>query len=313
MSAPTRRDWFGLSSFAPGDDFTRDSPHVYLLEEVDSTSDFLLGRGEAVAGRLCRWRGWGWQAGSLAVHEPLQSPAPGTLVVARRQTQGHGRQGRTWWDCGGLYLSWVWPQEQAQLRPELAVWAGLIVVLALRESFALDVQLKWPNDLLVGGLKLGGLLVDRIVSGPLSLVVVGLGMNLTAGKADFPVQLQGRATSLGILLGKPPRLAEVAGVILARLGAERHRFAAEGWSPYRESLARCDWLRGRNVTIQAGQGELRGQAVGIGEEGALLLLSETGETLRLHMGDVHFTQAAVAAEGEERQGSEEDDRASSRG
>jgi len=184
VKAPTHRDWFGLSNFAPGPEFTRNGTQFYLLEKVGSTSDFLLGRGGAATGRLCHWQGWGWQAANFKRHVPPRQPVPGTLAVARRQDQGRGRQGRIWYDCGGLFISWVWPVESQALQNGLAVWAGLMIVLALRERFGLDIQLKWPNDFLVGGLKLGGLLLDRVGSGSTGYIVAGLGVNLSAEPAD---------------------------------------------------------------------------------------------------------------------------------
>jgi len=283
------RDWFGLDLFTPGPPLARREAACYLLEEVGSTSDFLLGRGEAAPGRLCRWEGWGWQAEPVKQHAPLAAPEVGTLVVARRQRAGRGRQGRSWLDCGGLQMSWVLRPEPVVLDLGLGVWVGLIVAALLRERFGLAVRLKWPNDLLVDDRKLGGLLLDRIGPGPGGLVVAGLGLNLSADPETFPGELQGRATSVKLQTGLAPRPAELVGPILSRFDRELPRFTAEGWRPYAAALERNDWLRGRAVTLTLGPETVSGRAVGIDESGCLVLSCPAGDTRRFRAGEVHLT------------------------
>ncbi len=162
--AQVHRDWFGLAGFRPGPKFLRDGGTLYLLEAVGSTNDFLLGRGGNGTGRLCTWDGWGWNAQSPRELTPVTSPLPGSVIVAHHQSTGHGRQGRTWRDCGGLHLSVVVPPHRAVMERGFSVWLGLITVLTLREDFQLDARLKWPNDIMVRGRKIGGILVQR--SGP---------------------------------------------------------------------------------------------------------------------------------------------------
>ncbi len=260
------------------------------MDSVGSTSDFLLGRGEPASGRRCLWREWGWEAQPVARHAPPRQPGPGTLAVARRQTHGRGRQGQHWQDCGGLFLSWVWRFDLQVLRAGLPVWIGLITAQALGEQYGLNVQLKWPNDLLVGGRKLGGFLLDRIGTEPAGTAVAGLGLNLGATKLDFPPDLLTRATSLQMLLGRTPQPAEVAGVVLARLGAERAQFEAAGWQPFSRSFARLDWLAGRAVTLTAGRRVVRGYAAGIDRQGALIVITPGGPNRHLQAGDVHLTE-----------------------
>ena len=174
------RDWFGLDHFVPGARFVRDGGRLYLLDSVGSTNDFLVGRGDPATGRLCEWDGWGWKAGPCLTLEPVREPRPGTVVVAAEQTAGHGRQGRAWLDCGGLNLSVVVPTHRASVNRGFPVWLGLMVVRCLREDFAAPVQLKWPNDVLYEGRKIGGLLLERTGLPDHTLVVAGLGLNLTA-------------------------------------------------------------------------------------------------------------------------------------
>jgi BirA family biotin operon repressor/biotin-[acetyl-CoA-carboxylase] ligase len=197
-------------------------------------------------------------------------------------------------DCGGLFLSWVWDVEPAVLRAGLAVWVGLITAEALAEHYELDICLKWPNDLLVAGRKLGGVLLDRIGPGPFNCVVAGLGLNLGASRTDYPPELLGRATSLFELLGRKPQVAEVAGLVLTRLGDELDRFRTEGWAPYRRCYVRRDWLAGRRVTWLADQREMHGYAAGIDDDGALVVVTPSGASQSLQAGEVHLSEPRIS-------------------
>lgn len=286
--AQVRRDWFGLSEFRPGPKFVRDGSALYLLEEVGSTSDFLTGRGTTAEGRLCSWDGWGWSADSSRTLFPIVEAGPGTVVVAHRQLAGHGRQGRAWQDCGGLHLSVVVPPHRAALERGFSVWLGLIAVLVLREDFQLDARLKWPNDLMVGGRKIGGILIQR--SGPPEkrLVVAGLGLNLDTEPDEFPASLQGTATSYTIETGHNIVPGEIAGRIIARVEAELDRFQGEGWGPFRPALDLLDSLLGHRVRLSAGEVVIEGRAVGIDDKGGLIITDEHDQQKTFHAGDVHI-------------------------
>lgn len=287
MHHSVHRDWFGLDVFESGVRFRREGARLFLLEEVPSTNDFLLGRGAAARGRYCLWRDWGWQASDLMPINPVGRIERGTVVVARRQTAGKGRQGRSWADCGGLNLSVAIPEHPAAHQKGFSVWLGLMVVLALREEFSLDARLKWPNDIRVGPRKLGGILLENTGQGSGGLIA-GLGMNVSARREDFPPQLAGVATSLLIETGTTLRLGALAGSLVRRVEDEFNRFAREGWLPWQASLSALDCLLGREISIRSGARELRGRSLGIGPEGALILDEGSGRVRTLHAGEVHL-------------------------
>lgn len=285
------RDWFGLGEFHPGPRFVRDGAALYLLDTVGSTSDFLRGKGEPARGRLCTWDGWGWAAAAARSHDPIRAPRPGTVVVARRQTAGRGRQGRTWDDCGGLNLSVVIPAHRVDVRRGFSVWLGLVAVLALREEFHLDARLKWPNDIVIGDRKLGGILLQQSGATGDRLVVGGLGLNLSAGPEDFPAALQGTATSFALETGRTVSRGAVAGRIIARVDAELDAFRSGGWQPYRHSLSLLDALLGRDVRLVEGGRIHRGRAVGIDDSGGLRMALADGTITIFHAGDAHLLPA----------------------
>lgn len=291
---PVGRDWFGLDHFVPGPRFLRDGSVLHLLEEVGSTNDFLLGRGPSAPGRRCTWDGWGWRAESRATLAPVSDPVPGTVVVARRQTRGRGRQGRAWTDCGGLNLTVVVPPHRASFDRGFSVWIGLLTVLLLREKLNLDARLKWPNDIVVNGRKLGGILVESTGHRSHPAVAAGLGLNLSTGPGEFPAQLQGVATSVFAETGRRVRPADVAGPLLARVEAELDRFDMMGWEPWKAELACLDCLLGRTIVLQRGPRRVEGQAAGIDETGSLVVVEENGDRRTYAAGDVHIVSDARA-------------------
>jgi BirA family biotin operon repressor/biotin-[acetyl-CoA-carboxylase] ligase len=287
-SHTAERDWFGLDLFRPGPRFLRDGAHLYLLDEVGSTNAFLRGRGEAARGRLCVWDGWGWQAPAKETLAPVREPHPGTVVVARRQTAGRGRQGRVWLDCGGLNLSVVVPGHRAAFERGFSVWLGLQTVLVLREGDHLDARLKWPNDIVVGQRKLGGILLETTGSGDDARVVAGLGLNLETDSNGFPPGLQGHATSVRLERGRAPRPGDLAGRILTRVEAALDDFGRLGWSPFRPALACLDALLGQTVDLVTAKGPVRGRAVGVDDQGRLLLEDDDGRVRPYRGGDAHL-------------------------
>lgn len=291
-TGPVDRDWFGLDAFLPGPRFTRDGGQLYLLDEVGSTNDFLRGRGGEATGRLCRWDGWGWVAQTRTRHAPVRQLMPGTVVVARRQTAGRGRQGRQWVDCGGLHLSVSVPRHRAAFNRGFSVWLGLVAALVLREGERVDARLKWPNDIVVDRRKLGGILLERAGTGEDAQVVAGLGLNLGGARHELPWSLRGSATSLAAEGGRVPRLGELCARLLGRVEAELDRFCDEGWAAYRPSLELLDCLLGQRVRLVTRQGEFSGRAVGIDDQGALLVEREApgGGTAveAVRVGDVHL-------------------------
>lgn len=290
-NTPVSRDWFGLDVFESGVRFRRTGARLFLLEDVPSTNDFLLGRGPSALGRLCQWEDWGWRAMDQTQLSPLEKLQRGTVVVARHQSAGRGRQGRTWFDCGGLHLSVVIPPHPASRTKGFSVWLGLMVVLALREEFNLDARLKWPNDILVGQRKLGGILLERIIHGEGSLVA-GMGLNMVTKLEDFPPGLRSTSTSLFMETGRQHKPGVIAGCIVRRVEDEFDRFAREGWLPWQASLSALDCLLGRQIKILSGGETYQGRSLGIGPEGALLVEKPNGEISNFHAGDVHLLPVA---------------------
>lgn len=222
--------------------------------------------------------------GSTSAHLlPLRPPRSGLGIacVAEQQTAGRGRRGRRWVSPFGanVYLSLLWQFDlPATALAGLSLAAGVAVAQALRGLGIDEVALKWPNDLLWRGRKLGGILVELAgeAEGP-TRAVIGVGVNHRM-PADAGAAIdQDWADVAGALpAGTPSRLALVAS-LLDHLVAALPRFAAGGLAPFLPAWEALDALRGREVVVQLGEGVVRGTAIGVARSGALRLATMTGE------------------------------------
>jgi BirA family transcriptional regulator, biotin operon repressor / biotin---[acetyl-CoA-carboxylase] ligase len=204
------------------------------------------------------------RAGELA-----ERGAPhGTLVTAANQTAGKGRQGRSWIASPGraLLCSLVL-RDPPRLLP-------LAAGVAVAEEAGADALLKWPNDVLIRGRKVAGILVEgRPQQG---WAVVGIGVNVAMGERDFPAELRWRAGGLG-------RSRFEIEPTLTRLLAGLERWIAAPPETVLTALRERDALLGRHVRWQDGEGK----AAGVDEDGRLLVAANGGQ-VALYAGEVHL-------------------------
>jgi BirA family biotin operon repressor/biotin-[acetyl-CoA-carboxylase] ligase len=208
-----------------------------------------------------------------------------TVVLADRQSAGRGRQGRPWASPpGNLFLSVL-------LRPRFPAVSviPLVAGVALAEALPqVEARLKWPNDVLVKGRKLAGILAEaQSGASGVEAVVLGIGVNVSLAAADLPPELRETATSLLIETGQAPQAEEVAAAVLGRLRL-CYDALAQGGAPaliarWRERSV--PWW-GREVEAQAPGGPVRGIARGVGETGALLIEGPDGTVSPILAGEV---------------------------
>jgi BirA family biotin operon repressor/biotin-[acetyl-CoA-carboxylase] ligase len=179
----------------------------------------------------------------------------GCVVVADRQSSGKGRMGRSWHSPSGLglYISvCVMPGGKPEEITRWTILASLAACRACRATACCDAGLKWPNDVIFRGLKLGGILAETRSAGPSSeRLIIGLGLNVSHGPEDFPAELRGEATSLLQACGSeaPPRERLAAGY-LGRLGDLAAALRRGEWSAISAEWERlADGCRGRAVRV----------------------------------------------------------------
>lgn len=207
----------------------------------------------------------------------------GTTIVAGSQTAGRGRLGRSWHSPpgAGLYVSVIWRNPRA--LPFMTLAGGVAVATGIRAATALPVEIKWPNDVVIGGgrpasrrRKLAGVLAEATSdrSGLLH-VVLGFGINLRP--AAYPAEISDIATSLEAELGRPSHAGDVLGEVLSALAVEMDALARDDRASV---LARWQTLApsvvGSPVEWEGPSGRLSGRTAGIADDGALLVDARTG-------------------------------------
>ncbi|OQA42291.1 MAG: Bifunctional ligase/repressor BirA [Chloroflexi bacterium ADurb.Bin325] len=221
--------------------------------------------------------------------------AEGLVIVADEQTAGRGRLDRRWWAPPGaaLLLSLLLrPDLPAERAGQLSMCLGLAAAEAIEQTTGLHIGLKWPNDLVYAGRKLGGLLAEAEFAGAqVQYAILGLGLNVNLD-FDAPAvlaaagldDLRGRAASLAMLLGRPVDRIGLLAALLAAFEARYDRLLA-GESPHLAWAARLDTL-GQRVRVALRGGAHIGVATGVTPGGGLILADDDGAEHVVWAGDV---------------------------
>ena len=220
----------------------------------------------------------------------LLGAAEGTVTIAETQTAGHGRLGREWLSPeGGLWFSVVLkPKLRASQAVGLVFVAGLAVAEVLRETYGLKVKTKWPNDVLVKGRKVCGILTETNMTGEtVNFSVVGIGIN---GNFDveeaFPEELRRTATSLEKEIGKRVNLNQLFRSILKRLEGLYDLLVKEGSAGVLEKWKKYADFLGCRVEVKSENERWIGLALDVDDDGSLAVRLGNGEVQHFFAGDV---------------------------
>jgi BirA family transcriptional regulator, biotin operon repressor / biotin---[acetyl-CoA-carboxylase] ligase len=226
---------------------------------------------------------------ALRLLEHGQNVAHGTVIIAESQTAGRGRLGRSWYSEpeSGLYLSTVlYPKAPPSFAPLLTLATTIAVHNAVEQVTELDVDIKWPNDLLVGGRKVCGILaemqaeVDRI-----KMMVIGVGVNVN--HESFPDEIAGRATSLRIASGRLQSRIEILVDFLEEFERLYINFERKGPRAIIDQWTRLSsFANGRKIEIDDGVRKIAGITRGLNPLGALRVEQQDGRTEEVYSGDV---------------------------
>ena len=217
----------------------------------------------------------------------------GTLVLCEQQTAGRGRLGRDWFSPqnSGLYMTLVLkPELSAQSVLPVTMLAALAVRDAISQIAGMEAMIKWPNDILLNGKKVAGILTELSVSsdGQVKWIVVGIGVNVNTRFADFPEDVQDIATSLYFERGLECSRLELVRAICDQMEVLYRDFIACGgdakvflprYKVYSATLL-------RRVEMYAGNEKVEGIAEDFDEGGALLIRTDDGKLCRMFTGEV---------------------------
>lgn len=209
----------------------------------------------------------------IAMQRAAGGVGSGYVCLAEQQAAGRGRRGRSWVSpfASNLYLSLVWEFSQGAAQLEgLSLAAGVAVVKGLKRLGLSGAGLKWPNDVLVQGAKISGILLEMTgdPSGRCQ-VVVGVGVN-----HRLPVNIGEQIDQTWVRLEDlRPGISrnELASVILIELLTVMEVFSRQGFSAYRDDWMKLDVYAGQSVVIKAGVSDIHGVARGVDQSGGLLL------------------------------------------
>ena len=238
----------------------RDAP-VYFMESVNSTNTRLK--------ELAR-----------------QGAPQGTVVAALRQTGGRGRLGRSFSSPpGGLYLSILWrPESPPEKASRLSCAGALAACAAIEEVCGVSPDIKWPNDLLLGGKKISGILTEASWQGEgRSFVIVGTGINVNT--RSFPEELRDIASSLYLETGKSWELERLASAFVARLDSVYEGWGEDGGAFIEEYRRRCI-TPGREVLIDHEGSRAKVRALAVEDDYSLLIQWPDGRREKKSFGEI---------------------------
>ncbi|MCL5023009.1 MAG: biotin--[acetyl-CoA-carboxylase] ligase [Nitrospirae bacterium] len=227
---------------------------------------------------------------TVAAELAERGAAHGTVVIAEAQRKGRGRLGRTWVSPAGvnIYMSIILrPCLRPAAAPLLTIAAAVACVHALRTSTGLHVEIKWPNDLMVGRSKLGGILTEVKSKGnSLLFAVIGIGINVNSGLEDFPPGIREEATSVLLESAKRHSCKILISSLLKETGFWYEELIKRGSEALLEEWRRFSSTTGSCVRVAAGNEVFEGIAEDIDGEGRLMVRLSSGALKPVSAGDV---------------------------
>lgn len=210
--------------------------------------------------------------------------AEGTVVIAGTQTAGKGRIGRTWLSPEGSLAMSIILKPPLKNLPQLVMVASLAVVRAIKLVADLEAHIKWPNDIMLKGKKVCGILIENEVRGDsVNFAIIGIGINVNFNPLDFP-EITDIATSLSYEAGAEIPHVELAATLLSEL--ERLYLEAQTGAPiYMEWKGKMETL-GKPIKVNTGKTIEQGKAETVTENGNLILRRVDGSLTEIVAGDV---------------------------
>jgi BirA family biotin operon repressor/biotin-[acetyl-CoA-carboxylase] ligase len=213
------------------------------------------------------------------------------IIVADRQTAGYGRLGRTWVSHlpGNLYMSVILkpakPPEDSSIFPSLSLYASLRLCELLLE-YGIDARIKWPNDVLVNGRKMAGILGEASFRGERFMgYVLGLGVNLNMDSRDLK-SIDRPATSVNLTVGREVDREAFLNRLIQAFFSGYEGFLVRGFSMIRHEYMKKSSLLGKPIVVTVSGCSYSGKALSFSRGGALVMIADTGERMTLAAGEV---------------------------
>lgn len=224
-------------------------------------------------------------------HDAAQNGAPdGTLIVSEEQTAGKGRLSRPWSSAArkGVWMSLIIrPSLMPQEAPQMTLVTAVAIVRAIEEIVGLEATIKWPNDIMIDGKKMTGILTE-LQSDPdrVKAIIIGIGMNINHEKDDFPDEIQEIATSLKLQSGKETDRARLIAEILSFLEIYTEMYVKHGFGPIKLLWEGYSNTAGKRIKAVMLNETVEGIALGISEEGLLEVELADGTVKGIYSADI---------------------------
>ncbi len=216
----------------------------------------------------------------------------GWVVIARNQRHGKGRRGKAWASLGGqnLYMSVVLrPKIPSKKASFLTILAAVAVAETLADYIPKGVFIKWPNDVMVTGRKISGILLEMGKDGGgEGFYILGIGININCSKREMPPEVADIATSLYLELGYAVSIKDVLFKLLYRLDYWYHLYLSSDFESIISRFRAFEQTTGKRVFIDVAGARICGSAIGIDEDGFLLVEDDTGKISKVISGDLQF-------------------------
>lgn len=227
----------------------------------------------------------------LIAHQEATKGAPeGTLIVSEEQTSGKGRMLREWHSSKqkGIWMSLILrPTLPLEKAPQFTLIAAIAIAKAIEDVIGLEPEIKWPNDLLLDGKKVTGILTElQGEADQIRYLIIGMGINVNQESQDFPDELQDKATSLLIESGKKIKRKTVVQHILKNLEKYYLIYIEKGFAPLKIIWEEYAVSIGKTITAQTSRGNITGIAEGITNDGVLMIRDRSGQLHYIYSADI---------------------------
>jgi BirA family transcriptional regulator, biotin operon repressor / biotin---[acetyl-CoA-carboxylase] ligase len=221
-----------------------------------------------------------------------QGAVEGTLVLAEQQNAGRGRMGRNWYSPKGkgIWMSLILkPTISMQFTPQLTLLVAVALCRTIQTYIPHQVGIKWPNDLLINGRKISGILLESSAEDErLNYVIAGIGISVNLLPEDYPDELRVKATSLFIEKGELVEREQLICDFLLQLEVLLELYTQQGFAPIRSLWEALTVSLHKPLRIQTAKGWVEGVANAIDEMGALWVTLPNGENIKLYSGDIEL-------------------------
>ncbi|TBL79710.1 biotin--[acetyl-CoA-carboxylase] ligase [Paenibacillus thalictri] len=229
---------------------------------------------------------------TLAHQFAEQGAEEGHLVIAERQTAGRGRMGRRWHSPKGkgIWMSLLLrPRVPLHFTPQLTLLAAVALCRAIRQTVKVEAGIKWPNDLLIDGKKISGILLETSAEDErLRYIVAGIGITANLEPEHFPEELRDVATSLRIESGQPVDREVLISSFLQQFEELYELYHEQGFAPIRLLWEALSVSLHRRIRCQKGGEYVEGYAESIDDSGALSVVLHSGERIKVYSGEVEL-------------------------